>query len=49
MDNSHESYYNRSIDYLSVTSYLIFMLILFLAFGYIRKQRNDKKKVRGLD
>lgn len=44
-----ENYYSRRLGLISVLSYVALMLSIFLAFGYIRVKRGDKKKSRGLD
>jgi len=44
-----ENYYSRNLNYITIISYVGMMVTIFLAFGYIRVKRQDKKKNRGLD
>lgn len=44
-----ENYYSRHLSLITIVSYVGLMASIFLAFGYIRIKRNDKKKNRGLD
>ena len=44
-----ENYYSRNLNYITIISYVGMMVTIFLAFGYIRIKRQDKKKNRGLD
>jgi Na+-transporting NADH:ubiquinone oxidoreductase subunit NqrC len=44
-----ENYYSRNLSFITIISYVGMMASIFLAFGYIRIKRQDKKKNRGLD
>lgn len=44
-----ENYYSRNLSYITIITYVGMMAVIFLAFGYIRIKRQDKKKNRGLD
>ena len=44
-----ENYYSRHLSFITIFSYVGMMAGIFLAFGYIRIKRQDKKKNRGLD
>ena len=44
-----ENYYSRNFNFITLFSYVGMMAVIFLAFGYIRVKRQDKKKSRGLD
>lgn len=44
-----ENYYSLMVNWFSITFYFGLMTTIFLSFGFIRKKRMDKKKVKGFD